>query len=613
MPRSVVDIAQLRALDAAIKAFAENTDASMAAYRRSALTLISQFESKLAELASIRNQKLEALNRCEYRRSLDNSVSCAMQASSFHAADSRYRQCEALVRQARNAVYEYENYVNSYCISRNDLCMRGSSGLSRVESIVNEYVNNATPVSTGMMSSGASVASASSASVGGQTSDDMARVDPATLIVGGDQIDHVIPMGSGTDPVMINTDINKLEGLPPVSAPDQAKVRFAAAGILTVLAAGGLVIGAREMLLQQKADEIFLDQYGISRTELLLASGPKQKEYVAAYNGICDGLRQEMKEIKKEELFNQIRKKKDFLSLEDRRINELHGEVTLYGRELVHDTKIEIENLENQIATLDDGKKRPIVPLGKTKIGGLSEDGLLFMKEGVETKERYIAVSNLLSNSKVVISGDNGKEYMFKNGEADIFFVSHDGSYVNRYMRDFSQGFSETKAEINLPGADFTGYPEKMSDGKFSLAGVGAEQKYTAEGVRVTNKHYSISKDGSIWTDIMDVGVGGEAKASASMDFSGAEVGVGFSVARAGAKNTYITAPVLKNGKYVQTEYGLSAEANLGLALAVGKSGAADGTTELGTKIPFGKMAVVYAKYDLSEKEFPESIRKQLK
>ena len=34
-------------------------------------------------------------------------------------------------------------------------------------------------------------------------------------------------------------------------------------GILAALAAGGLVFGMREMLLQQKTDEIFEKQYGI--------------------------------------------------------------------------------------------------------------------------------------------------------------------------------------------------------------------------------------------------------------------------------------------------------------------------------------------------------------
>lgn len=612
MSRSEVVLDRLIELDSAIKTFNDNTNAALAAYRHSASDLLARLEAKLAELERIRNQRLAALNSCEYQRSFDNSISCAAQALAFYNADSRYQQCFALVCQARQAISQYESMASRYQGNKQNLCSRAAAGLARVESIINEFVSNALPNTDGVMSGGNLSTSTTSTSIESQ------NFDPATggsfmFIRGGEQIERVLPKGSATDPVRIDPDSHKLEKLPPVVEPDKSTMRVAAAGILSVLAAGGLVVGTREMLLQQKTDEIFESQYGISRTELLLASGPKQKEYVDAYNGIYKGLQQEMKEIKKEEISSQIQDRKTFLSLEERRIKELGGEVTLFSTEQVHEKRIELANFENQLATLEDGKRRASIPLGKTKIGGLSENGLSFMAKGMNTKEQFITVSNLLGNSQAVLCGDSGREYVFKNGEADIFFVSHDGSYVNRYMRDFSQGFSEPQADITIPEMNFTGYPDKMNDGSFSLVSVGAEQKYTAEGIRVTNKHYSISKDGSVWTDIMEAGIGGEAKASASLNLSGAEMGFEVSVARAGAKKTYITAPSLKNGNYVQTEYGVSTEANLGVALAAGTSKASDGTTELGAKIPFGKVAAVYAKYNLSIKEFPESIRKQLK
>jgi len=616
MPRSVVDLSQLNALDAAIRAFDSNTGASMAAYSQSASNLLAHFEAKLNELFSIRQNALYALNSCEWRRASDPSISCAGQAAAFRRANERYSRCAELVNQARQAISEYDGYASRFRQAKSDLCSRARTGLGRVMATIEEYNSNATPNTDNVMSNGMLVPSTMSGPVENVPNDKLPGGGSFMFVRGGEQIAHVQHKGLGTDPVRIDPDAmaDSLNHLPEITAPDKSTMRNAASGILAAMAAGGLVIGGREMLLQQKTDEIFENQYGISRTELLLKSGPKQKEYVAAYNNIYNGLQQEMKEIKKEEISSQIQKGKDFLALEDRRINELHGEVTLFSRELVHDKKIEIANLENQLASLEDGKKRAIVPSGKTKIGGLSEDGLSFMAEGMSSKKRFITVSNLLANSQATLGGDSGKEYVFKNGEADIFFVAHDGSYVNRYMRDFSQGFSEVETNVNLPEMSITGYSDKMNDSDVSLISISAEQKYKAEGIRVTNKTYHINQDGSAWTEVVNAGIGGEARAGASMNYKGAEMGAEVSVARAGLKTTYITAPSIQDGKFIQTEYGVNVEANAGVAIGVGTSKASDGTNELGAKIPFGKASIVYAKYNnLSENDFPKSIKTLLK
>ena len=616
MPRSVVDLSQLNALDAAIRAFDSNTGASMAAYSQSALNLLAQFEAKLNELAAIRQQALNAYNSCEWRRAANPNISCAGQAAAFHRANEQFCRCAELVNQARQAISEYDSHASQFRQAKSDLCSRARVGMDRVRAIIEEYNSNATPNTDGVMSNGMPVASTMYEPVENVPNDQLPGGGSFMFVRGGEQIDHVLPKGSGADPVRIDPDAmaESLNSLPEITQPEKSTMRIAASGILAAMAAGGLVIEGRELLLRQKADEIFEGQYGISRTELLLKSGPKQKEYVAAYNNIYRGLQQEMKEIKKEEISSQIQKGKDFLSLEERRINELHGEVTLFSRELVHDKKIEVANLENQLATLEDGKKRPIVPSGKTKIGGLSEDGLLFMAEGMSSKGRFITVSNLLANSQATLTGDSGKEYVFKKGEADIFFVAHDGTYVKRYMRDFSQGFSEVETNVNLPEMSFTGYADKMSDRNTSLLSVSAEQNYKAEGVRVTNKTYHIIQDGSAWTETVNAGIGGEASAEASINYKGAGIGAEASAARAGLKTTYITAPSIKNGKFVQTEYGANVEANVGLAIGVGTDKATDGTNELGAKIPLGKASIVYAKYNnLSENDFPKSIQTLLK
>lgn len=616
MPRSVVDLAKLNELDATIRSFDSNTGASMAAYYHSARNLLSQFDAKLNELSITLQRASEALRRCNSIQDSNPMKSCASEEAAFNRAYRRYKECEELVKKARQAIFEYSNYAAEFRKSKNDLCSRASAGLKHVESFVTEFNSNATPNTDNVMSNGIPAVSPSTTSSipsSKEQNNGQTMGDSSMFIKGGEEIDHVLPKGSPTNPIAIDMESDKLEGLPPVTAPDNSAMSEAAAGILAALAAGGLVFGMREMLLQQKTDEIFEKQYGISRTELLLKSGPKQKEYVAAYNGIYKGLQQEMKEQQKKEIFNQIQQKKEFLTLEERRINELHGEETLFSRELVHDTKIEVKNLENQIASIDDGKKRIVVPSGKTKIGGLSGDGLSFMKEDMSSKERFITVSNLLCNSQVTLTGDNGKEYVFKNEDSDIFFVAHDGSYVKRYMRDFSQGFSDVETSVNLPEINSTGYSNKMTDVDSTLLSVSAEKKYTAEGVRVVNKTYHINQDGSAWTKVVNASIGGEVRTGVSMSYKGAEIGAEVSAARAGLKETYITAPSLKNGSYSQSEYGSSGEANVGLALSAGTSKTKDGTNEIGVKVPFAKFSVVYGKFNLSEKEFPEYIRKQLK
>ena len=428
---------------------------------------------------------------------------------------------------------------------------------------------------------------------------------PHMYIAGGENIESILPKGSGSDPVKIDFEAmaESLNHLPEITAPDKTTMRIAAEAILATMAAGGLFIGGREELLRQKADEIFEKQYGISHNKLLLRSGPKQDDYLEAYKNIYNGLQQEMTEIK-------IQKGKAFLASVEQKANNTPGDVTLNDIEMAHNKKIEVANLENQLASLEDGKRRANVPSGKTKIGGLSEDGLSFMAKGMSSKKRLITVSNLLANSQTTFAGDLGKEYVFKNGEADIFFVAHDGSYVKRYMRDFSQGLSKTETNVNLPEMNFTGYFDKMNDRDGSLLSVSLEKTYKAEGIRVTSKTYHIHQDGSAQTEAVNFGAGLEVSGGGSINHKGAGLGVEASIAKAGIKKTYITAPSIRNGKYVQTEYGANVEANVGVAIGKGTAKGADGTKESGVKIPFGKASIVYAKYNnLSENDFPKPIR----
>ena len=87
----------------------------------------------------------------------------------------------------------------------------------------------------------------------------------------------------------------RIENLPPIVDPDQKVIHSAAKDIADSLKGEGSSIGTKELLLQQKADAVFEQQYGISKTDLLAASGPQKNEYIDAYNRIQKGILSEMK------------------------------------------------------------------------------------------------------------------------------------------------------------------------------------------------------------------------------------------------------------------------------------------------------------------------------
>lgn len=614
MARSVVDLGKINELRAAISAYSKSAEETITAFKQQALSLLSQFKAKLSALESVREQKAAALSRCEMRQMHDENVSCASEERAYQEACERCQRCEALVAQARSIISEFENRAASYRTTCQSHSSRAATGLGKVEAMINNYSADTIPNSACISDNKAHVVSGNQDPQKGIDSPD---TDSAIHVSGGEQIASVLPQGSDTDPVIIDPEAmaHKFDGLPPIQEPDSNTMRIAATGIIALLAAGGIAIGTKEMLLQKKTDEIFQQQYGISRTELLIGSGPKQKEYVDAYNRIHKGLQKEIVEIKKEEVSNRIQDAKQFLETEERRITELKGEVTLHSTELVHDKKIEVENLERQLATLSDGKRRPVVPFGKTAIGGLSEVGLSFMMEGMSTKERFATVSNIIGSSNVTLTGDSGKAYVFSKGDTDIFYVAHDGSSVDHFVRDTSEGTSYKGLSIEAkPNVTYSTSPVEPSKIKIEdgVKETGIKATYKNEGFRVTRKYFSISEDGSANAWGTEVNLGIEASADVNATLKNMNIGGEASLAKAGAKASHITAPVVMNGKISQFEFGVSGNLNAGVSVSVGVFSAEDGTRELGAKLPGGKIAAILDRTTLSLDAFPESIRGQV-
>lgn len=612
MARSVVSIAQIKQFKAVCVSYGSNSEAILNSFREKVASMLSDFERKLDELEEDMDRKEQALSSCEWSHRNDDGDHCSSQRSAYYRAQARYNRCLSLVQEAQHAIDEFDSKAESFRATKADLVSRASAGLDRVEALIVEYSTGHTTQATD--SPGGKISISSGPAIPGKIDVESSGAQSAIHISGGEKIAYVLPKGSETDPVYIDMEVtaHKFDDLPPIQEPDQQTMRLAATGIIALLAAGGLAVGSKEMLLQQKTDEIFQSQYGISRTDLLIGTGRKQKEYVDAYNRIYQGLRQEIVEIKKEEVMDKIQEARQLLESEERRINELHGDVTLYSTELVHDKKIEVENLERQLATLTDGKKRPSVPSGKTEIGGLSEAGLSFMMEGMSTKERFATVSNIIGSSNVALTGDSGNAYVFSKGDTDILFVAYDGSSVDHFVRDASEGVSfkgfsiEAKPNVEYSTSPVEASKVKLEDG---IKETGIKATYKDEGFRVTRKYYSISEDGSANSWGTEVKLGAEASAEVNATLKNMNLGGEASFAKAGAKASHITAPVVMNGKISQFEFGVSGDINAGASASVGVFSADDGTRELGVKLPGGKIAAILDRPTLSLEAFPESIR----
>lgn len=281
MPRSVVDLAKLNALDAAIRVFDSNTGASMAAYSQSAMNLLAQFEAKLEELAIIRQNALNALNSCEWRRAANPNISCAGQAAAFHRANERFCRCAELVNQARQAILEYDGYANQFRQAKSDLCSRARVGIDRVTATIEEYNSNPVPETDNVMTDSVPVTMAASADGQNQGK------DAGTFMFAPGVFSEKDKEGQP----------NLFEHLPPVAEPNQEALHAAAKDIAESLKGDASSIGTKELLLQQKADAVFEQQFGISKTDLLAASGPQKTDYIDAYNKIQKGILMELKQL----------------------------------------------------------------------------------------------------------------------------------------------------------------------------------------------------------------------------------------------------------------------------------------------------------------------------
>lgn len=599
MARSVVDLGKITELKAAISAYSNSSEETVESFHQQALSLLSEFETKLSALESIREQKAAALSRCEMRQSHDEKVSCASEERAYQKACERCQRCEALIAQARSVISEFENRAVSYRTTFQNLSSRAATGLAKVEAMINSYSADNMPNTDSNSGNKVHVVSGNQEPQKGVDSPD---TDSAIHISGGEQIASVLPKGSKIDPVTIdiNAMAHKYDTLPDIVEPDKDILRTAAAGVLALMAVGGIAVGTKEMLLQQKADEIFQNKYGISRTELLLGTGSKQKEYIAAYNNIYKGLQQEIKEIKKKEISDNITNARNRI-----KVLSSENEKRMHNIEALHDAKIHLENFENQLTALNDGKKVRLRSLEKTTVGGLSNDSLSYMLDGMGNSKRFITSCNLIADSGAKFLYDHGTHYQFAINDEHFVEVAHDGSWVTHIFADKSEGGNVDfvpKAEFETSTTDF-GYEYKPFE-------------YKDEGFRYSYKKYFVADDGSATVLGYNSRIGLEANAGAGINVSlhniegGASAGI--SIAEGGVKIGDLSAPQLSKGKYAQTEFGIKGEAGLSASIGIGKYKSEDGTSVLGVKAGPFSGGISLGKYTISAKTFDVTLRNRL-
>lgn len=279
MPRSVVELTKLNALDAAIRAFDSDTGESMAAFHDAVMNLLSQFEGKRDVLFEIRRQALNAYNSCKRRRAFDSSISCAGLAEAYYRADKRYSKCAKLVEQAQHAISEYDSCASQFCQAKTDLCSRANVGIERVSATIEQYNSNLTPETGNVITGNGPLNSTVSANGQNQGNNGGVFMAAAGTTSGKDMAGQA----------------NLFEHLPPIAEPNKENLQAAAKDIAESLKGEGTSIGTKELLLQQKADAVFEQQYGISKTDLIAATGPQKMEYIDAYNKIQKGILLELK------------------------------------------------------------------------------------------------------------------------------------------------------------------------------------------------------------------------------------------------------------------------------------------------------------------------------
>lgn len=567
MADSIVSKSEIRAFKAAIQSYSTGSENILRQFDLQIRPIMRRFEEKLDMLEEIRNEKYRALSSCHERQKYNDDISCSSQEREFAIASGRYHECLGLIREARAAIQQFRLKSEAYRSTTADLVSRAKSGLDRVEDMISKYSSQTDATTTAISEAGPILSSSG--------------MESAIHISGGDRIASVISRSTGKSTIVIDPEAraHKLDNLPPVSKPDHQEIHSEAKSIFGILCAGGIVIGLSD-LLQQRANVIFEKQYGISSTELLLASGSKANEYVNAYNNIYGELKQEVVEVQKEDIRNKIAAIDSNLKiLKSRQDN-------FWSIEQSVRLETDRQNLENDLAAFEGGKKKGHIPYDQTVVAGLSSKGLEYMM-GQMSPGRFATVCTYLADSdyRLVENGTVSGFYQFTDNVYNVG-ISKDGKTLTIERATSGNNLDIDGLNVNVQGEhSINGEMNKDRKGStYSESAIAMNMTYTPVKAGMDLMNYErqtlyISEDGGLLSNIglhsrigpnASVTAGGSAyiakRESADIAKRGIEVALKAeaSLAESSLSLNIYEQPFIHDGKIVLIGAEISGGGNLG-------------------------------------------------
>lgn len=565
MADSIVSASEIRAFKAAIQSYSTGSENILRQFDLQIRPIMRRFEEKLDTLERIRDEKYRALSRCRDRQNYDDDVSCSSQERAFAKASDRYHKCRKLVHEAYAAIRQFNSKAEIYRSTTADLVSRATSGLERVEEMISAYSSQTGASATAIPEAGPILSSSG--------------MESAIHISGGDRIASVISRSTGKSTIVIDPEAraHKLDNLPPVSKPDHQEIHSEAKSIFGILCAGGIVIGLSD-LLQQRANVIFEKQYGISSTELLLASGSKANEYVNAYNNIYGELKQEVVEVQKEDIRNKIAAIDSNLKiLKSRQDN-------FWSIEQSVRLEIDRQNLENDLAAFEGGKKKGHIPYDQTVVAGLSSKGLEYMM-GQMSPGRFATVCTYLADSdyRLVENGTVSGFYQFTDNVYNVG-ISKDGNILT-----IERATSGNNLDIDGPNVNVQGEhsingemnkDRKVSSESAIAVNAGTQVKYGKDLMNYERQTLYSSEDGGLLSNIglhSRIGPNASVTAGGSADIAKRELavkaGASLSLGESSVSIKIYEQPFIHDGKIVLIGAEISGGGNLGIVGEVSKNG----------------------------------------
>lgn len=240
----------LCALRSNLISFAQEGANSLSGFSSGYQVLMSSFEPKRRQLEMDVHNAAHNLSVCEsWRGSNGESRNCDSEERQYARAISRLRRLEALIDEARALIAEYESEDQKYRQQLSQVQERYVPYLDNIISILDSYLDV----------------------------EDF-QVTPETIVPDAGEENDMVPSDADASVDLLNNSFIPQE-------IQQSEYRTAAAGILSVAAAGGAPASI-PMLIRSRANQMFYDKYGMTDIQVLAKANGETTPAVEEYNRI---------------------------------------------------------------------------------------------------------------------------------------------------------------------------------------------------------------------------------------------------------------------------------------------------------------------------------------